>query len=333
MKLNSNLPVKKEYQTEFSTFCKDVVDGLSAKHKYLNSKYFYDANGDRIFQEIMNCPEYYLSRCEMEILKNQANDIAKKLMQNFQQFDLIELGPGNASKSIHLLRALQEASADFCYTPIDISENIITHLEETIPKQVKNSKVKGMTGDFLEMLKKHTEENNAPKVILFLGSSIGNMNDEDALSFCKTIYHSININDLLLIGFDLKKNPKTILNAYNDKGGITKEFNLNLLTRINRELGADFNIDNFTHLPSYNPQSGVCKSFLISKKKHSVFIQQANITIDFTENEAIFMEKSVKYSLNKTEKLAQKANFSVENHFFDNKKWFVDSLWKKTNML
>lgn len=314
---------------ETSIFCDDVVSGLSAEHKHLDSKYFYDAKGDALFQEIMTCPEYYLSRCELEILKEQGHVIASKLAEGFQEFNLIELGPGDASKSIYLLQALRQTGRHFSYIPIDISKNIINRLEETIPTQVKGFRIKGQVGEYLERLNEIAQRSTLPKIILFLGASIGNLNSSEARIFCKAIEGMLNPNDILMIGFDLRKNPDIILAAYHDKGGITKAFNLNLLTRINHELGANFDLDSFDHFPTYDPQSGLCRSFLISKREQSVFIKQCDAQIDFKEYESIFMERSMKYSLEETEKLAQEANFSVENHFFDSKKWFVDSLWKK----
>lgn len=327
----SDLPIQNK--SIMSTFCEDVISDLSTEPKRLNSKYFYDAKGDLLFQKIMNCPEYYLSRCELDILKNQAHSIASKLIESFQEFDLIELGPGDASKSIHLLQALQRTGAHFSYVPIDISVNIINRLEEKIPAQVKGLNVQGLAGEYLEALSEFSKKSKLPKIILFLGANLGNLDAKDALAFCKTIEALLNLNDLLLIGFDLRKKPDRILVAYNDRGGITKAFNLNLLTRINRELEANFDLDAFEHFPTYDPLSGICKSFLISEKEQIVYIKKANTTISFSENEPIFMEMSMKYSIKETEKLAREASFSVEKHFFDRKKWFIDSIWKKTNTL
>lgn len=317
-----------ENKIPLDMFCQEVTSGLLADNKHLDSKYFYDAKGDALFREIMNSPEYYLSRCELDILTHQSAAIAKKIMQNFHQFDLIELGPGDATKSIHLLRAFKDANADFNYIPIDISKNVILDLEEKIPDEIEGLKMQGLVGEYLDIMDKVVESNNLPKIVLFLGSTIGNMNSKDALTFCKAINSLLNQGDLLFIGFDLKKDPATILAAYNDKKGVTRDFNLNLLVRINKELGANFDIESFKHFPTYDPVSGSCKSYLISKKEQSVFIEKSNTLISFKVNEAIFMENSKKYSIEETEKLALDAGFSVENHFLDKKRWFLDSLWK-----
>lgn len=320
--------IESEIQLDINLFCQEVTSGLLADNKHLDSKYFYDAKGDALFQKIMNSPEYYLSRCELEILNQQAKTISTNIMQHFQQFDLIELGPGDATKSIHLLRALKQADANFTYIPIDISKNVIKDLEEKIPGEIHGLKIRGLAGEYLEMLKKVVKWNDSPKVILFLGSTIGNLNAEDALAFCKAIYGLLNQGDLFFIGFDLKKNPNTILSAYNDNEGVTRDFNLNLLARINKELGANFNLDSFEHFPTYDPISGLCKSYLISKTEQSVFIEKSNATIPFKKHEPIFMEISKKYSIEETEKLAHDASFSVEANFLDSRNWFLDSLWK-----
>ena len=320
--------VKSEINLDIDVFCQEVTSGLLSKAKRLDSKYFYDTTGDILFQKIMKSPEYYLSRCELEILSQQSNTIANKIMKHFKSFDLVELGPGDATKSIHLLQALQNAVAEFTYIPIDISKNIIDHLEIKIPNKIRGLKTRGLTGEYLNMLKTVLQSDDSPKVILFLGANIGNLHSEDALNFCKAIRSLLNKGDLFFVGFDLKKNPNTILAAYNDAKGVTREFNLNLLTRINRELGANFDLESFEHFPTYDPASGLCKSYLISKKEQSVYIEKSNATIRFMKHEPIFMEVSKKYSIEETEKLASSANFSVEANFQDSRNWFLDSLWK-----
>lgn len=317
-----------EIQLNIDIFCQEVTSGLLSEAKRLDSKYFYDAKGDALFQKIMNSPEYYLSRCELEILSQQAKTISTKIIQHFQKFDLIELGPGDATKSIHLLHALQQADADFTYIPIDISKNIIENLIKKMPTKIHGIKIRGLAGEYLKMLKKVVKWNDSPKILLFLGSTIGNLSPDDALSFCRAIYGLLNQGDLFFIGFDLKKNPKTILAAYDDMQGITRDFNLNLLARINKELGANFDLDSFEHFPTYDPVNGLCKSYLISEQEQSVFIKKSNTTIFFKKYEPVFMELSKKYSIKETEKLAHDAGFSVEANFLDSRNWFLNSLWK-----
>jgi len=308
-------------------FLQDVLTGLQSSPKYMQSKYFYDEEGDKIFQQIMDSEEYYPTDCEMEIFKEQTPELANVLKNGFDEFDLVELGAGDATKSFFVLNQLIKNNAKFTYYPIDISSHIISELENNLPQKIKGIKVKGLNGEYFEMLRKAYQVSDKRKVVLFLGANIGNMPVEEAKTFCKQLREHLSEDDLLMIGFDLKKHPEVIRNAYNDKKGYTKEFNLNLLRRINKELNANFDIDAFDHYPSYDPQTGACKSYLVSLKKQTVNIAE-NEPIFFDENESIFMEVSQKYSIHEAEELALQACFKPVKHFFDSKKWFIDSVWK-----
>ena len=162
--------------------------------------------------------------------------------------------------------------------------------------------------------------------MLFMGANIGNMNTEEAKGFCAELKSLLSKDDILIIGFDLKKNPKRILDAYNDEQGITRAFNLNLLNRINRELGGDFDIDNFEHYASYDPESGMCKSYLISLADQVVHIGDTDV-VNFSKDEYIFMEISQKYSIAEIEGLAAECGFTCQQHLYDSNKYFVDSIW------
>lgn len=314
-----------------SKFYDDVKQGLSSNPKRLYSKYFYDKVGDALFQQLMHSPEYYLSKCELEILQQQSDIIADQVTGQFDAFDLIELGAGDASKSIFLLQALLDKGSDFTYYPVDISQNVIEQLEDKLPKLLPSIHIKGLNGEYIAMLKQLTEQSSKPKLILFLGANIGNMNLDDAAIFCQKVQELLKPGDLFFIGFDLKKNPLTILAAYNDKAGLTRDFNLNLLSRINRKLAGNFNISNFYHYPNYDPVMGACKSYLISAKDQEVSFGDGKdqVSIHFKQHETIFMEISRKYSIEEIEELAEATGFQLTNHFLDSKKWFVDSLWKK----
>lgn len=316
-----------ETKTDNKTqFLQETLAGLQSEPKFMLSKYFYDATGDRIFQQIMEMEEYYLTKAEMEILQYQADQISHAISADGSTFDLIELGAGDATKSIHLLKSLLNNQAEFSYFPIDISEHVISDLEESLPKKLPGLTMKGLNGDYFDMLKSATELSDRRKVVLFMGANIGNMSIADAGKFCSTLKELLSPKDLLIIGFDLKKNPQQILAAYNDKGGITRSFNLNLLQRINKELDGNFNLNNFEHYASYDPESGACKSYLISLKKQIVNIGQN--AIHFAENEYVFMEISQKYSLNDIDQLAEKTGFKPLKRFFDQHQYFVDAIWK-----
>jgi len=307
-------------------FLHETLTGLLSEPKFMLSKYFYDATGDRIFQQIMEMDEYYLTNAEMEILQYQANQLSQAIAADGSAFDLIELGAGDATKSIHLLKSLLHNQLEFSYLPIDISAHVIADLEENLPKKLPELKIKGLHGDYFDMLKSATDLSGRRKVVLFMGANIGNMNIADAEKFCTALKSSLSPNDLVIIGFDLKKNPQKILAAYNDRAGITRSFNLNLLHRINKELDGNFDINNFEHYANYDPASGACKSYLISLKKQIVNIGQK--AIHFAENEHVFMEISQKYSLQDIDHLAEKTGFKPLQRFFDQHQYFVDAIWK-----
>jgi len=306
-------------------FYEEVIEGLKSTPKTLSSKYFYDANGDKLFQELMNCAEYYPTNCELEIFTQQTADICQAMIGDGDAFDLIELGAGDAMKSSILLKYLLEQKADFTYLPIDISDNVISYLNVTLPITLPGLQVAGLNGEYFDMLKKAASISKRRKVVLFLGSNIGNMPVNNAEDFCRELRNNLSPGDKLLIGVDLKKNPKTVLAAYNDKEGITKRFNLNLLERINRELHGDFNLSKFEHYPTYDPESGACKSYLISTEDQRVKIGKENI--HFAKDEYIYMEISQKFTVMQTNQMAANAGFTPVNIFFDSKKWFIDAVW------
>lgn len=308
-------------------FLKETLKGLEAMPKYMHSKYFYDEQGDYIFQQIMDMEEYYLTNAEMDILQNQSAELAQIISEKGTAFDLIELGAGDATKSVHLLRVLIDQQQEFSYLPIDISAHVIDDLESKLPSQFPTLDIRGLNGDYLDMLKEANLSSDRRKVVLFMGANIGNMSADDAAGFCQELSTLLSKDDILIIGFDLKKNPAKILAAYNDQEGITRAFNLNLLTRINRELGGDFVLDNFEHYACYDPESGMCKSYLISLEEQDVKIGDG-VTISFKKDEYIFMEISKKYSIDDIESLASKSGFLCKHHLYDKDKYFVDSIWK-----
>jgi L-histidine Nalpha-methyltransferase len=309
-----------------SQFLNDVLAGLSAKEKYLSSKYFYNKRGDELFQQIMACDEYYPTKCEMEIFTQQTKELAKVFTSEHEEFDIVELGAGDATKSIYLLEELSNNKVPFTYFPVDISSNVINLLHKSIPEKLPSVNIKGLNGEYFKMLEKAKTLSNKIKVVLFLGGNIGNVPLAQAGEFCKALRSHLSPGDFALIGFDLKKNPQLILDAYNDKAGYTREFNLNLLRRINEELNADFIINNFLHFPTYNPASGACKSYLVSLKEQVVNI--ADQSFSFAENEAIFMEIAQKYTVIQTDELALQSGFTPVKHFFDSRRWFLDTIWR-----
>jgi len=312
---------------ELSAFARDVLHGLSKTPKQLPSMYFYDERGDQLFQDIMHMPEYYLMNCELDIFEQQKAQILNAI--GLEHFHLLELGAGDGYKTRVLLRHFMEQSVDFEYQPVDISPNVLLELEQRLREELPELKVHPLPGDYFKVLHEVKETDATPKVVLFLGANIGNYPQERAAAFLRHLQDELNPGDKLLIGFDLKKDPDVILNAYNDPAGITAAFNLNLLERMNRELGANFDVQDFRHWESYNPVTGATRSFLVSKKAQHVFIKALNQSFHFDAWEAINVELSQKYSLPEIESLAREAGFQVEQHFTDDQGYFVDSLWVK----
>ncbi|HVK97526.1 MAG TPA: L-histidine N(alpha)-methyltransferase [Flavisolibacter sp.] len=312
---------------EHSTFYKDVVQGLSSTPKFLQSKYFYDERGDDLFQQIMQLPEYYLTRSELEIFSMQTKALADVVSRQFKEFDILELGAGDASKSTFLLRYLFQSGFDFSYFPIDISQNIIQLLEEEMPKRIQGLKVQGLNGDYFDMIRKSYQVSGRRKVVLFLGSTVGNYTPENAERFLLMLNNQLKTDDLVFIGFDLKKNPKKILAAYNDRLQVTKAFNLNLLLRINRELSGNFDITCFDHFPTYDPITGACKSYLISLENQEVQIDTERFL--FHRNEPIWTELSQKYTEQEINEMAVHTGFVPIQNFLDCTQGFLNAVWRK----
>lgn len=309
-------------------FKKDVEEGLLASPKRLPSKYFYDEIGDALFVKIMNMPEYYLTDAEMEIFQEQSEVLAAALVHENKSFDLIELGAGDGTKTVHLLRTLLKTES-FVYKPIDISQHALDSLKQYLTKELPDLQVETQQGDYFEVLKGIAANGN-PKSILFLGSNLGNMLDHNAIRFLTSLNDAMNKGDRLLLGLDQKKSSEIILPAYNDAAGITKEFNLNLLTRINREFTANFKVDQFEHTPEYDEEEGVARSFITSKVDQSVDIGALEQSFEFKKGERIHTEISRKYNREILANLLEKTNLSISKVLMDSEKLFADYLLEKT---
>lgn len=312
------------------SFKDDVENGLGDKPKHLSSKYFYDAEGDKIFQAIMRMPEYYLTDSEYEIFSTRAKAIFEALSLDGKEFDLVEFGAGDGFKTKILIEGLLKTKARFRYLPIDISGDVLRALKKDLNQKHPELEVLPENTDYFQALENISAKSGNPKLVLFIGSSIGNFRQDKTVEFLKGLYEQLNSGDKVLIGYDLQKNPKIILKAYNDEGGITKAFNMNVLKRINRELGGDFDLEAFDHYPTYDPESGLAKSYLVSLKTQEVRIEKLNTSFKFAVGEAIHTEISRKYTIPQIEDLFDKSNFKVIEHFFDCKHYYVDTLIEKS---
>ncbi len=318
-----------EQITTLSQIAKDTILGLSANPKYLLSKYFYDDKGSSIFQDIMHMPEYYLTDCEYEIFSTYKKQLAESFLNGSRSIDLIELGAGDGLKTKVLLQYLVDNSINIRYIPIDICQKANNELVSSIKQEIPELHVDAKTGDYFNEVKKLNGYSGLKKLILFLGSNIGNFSDNETNLFFGQLSKLCHKGDKVLIGFDLKKSPAVIMNAYNDPHGHTRRFNLNHLERLNRELNANFNLDNFEHHTNYNPNTGEVKSFLVSGTDHTVDIGMLEQSVYFSKSEPIFMELSRKFDIQTIQKLAKSFGFSIEHNFSDKRNYFVDSLWVK----
>ncbi|SDG70168.1 L-histidine N(alpha)-methyltransferase [Psychroflexus sediminis] len=314
--------------TTLTAFEKDVISGLNDYPKHLSSRFIYDQNGDKLFQEIMAMPEYYLTECEYNILKNQSDLIAEKF--NLKSgFDLIELGAGDGKKTKLLLSHLSEIDANFTYLPVDISQNALDELGTALERELPKVNFELLQGSYFDVLNQLSSYNKRQKIVLVLGSNIGNLMHSDAIDFLKKIQKNMSSEDLLFMGFDQKKHPQIVLDAYNDSKGITEAFNKNLLVRINRELDADFNLEAFFHWETYDPETGTAKSFLVSKADQDVRIANLDLDVHFKAWETIHTEISQKYDDDTVEWLASKASLNIDKIFESENGFYKNYTFKK----
>jgi len=311
------------------TFEEEIYQGLTDFPKHLSSKYFYDQRGDKLFQDIMNLPEYYLTNAEHDIFNIHKHDISTLFTAGNSSFKLIELGAGDGRKTKVLLEYLTKIKADFKFLPIDISQNVLNQLQESINRDLPSVHIEPIQGTYFDILHRINIENGTKKVILFLGSNIGNLTHMQAIDFLHHVGDFMNDDDLFFVGFDQKKDPQLILDAYNDSAGITAAFNKNILLRINKELDADFDLDQFKHWEVYNPESGTAKSYLVSKIKQSVTIKKMGLNVNFEAWETIHTEISQKYDAPVIASLAQKSGLQIVATYSDSKNQFKNYAFKK----
>lgn len=274
-------------------------------------------------------PEYYLTRAEFEIFSKKTQDLIDSFEINKnEKFQLIELGAGDGTKTKELLKELVIQNFNFEYIPIDISQHTLDKLETSLNTELPNLKVNQKQGDYFEVLSSF-KEGGVKKIVLFLGSNIGNLTDDLSAKFLYELGGNLDKNDRLLLGVDLIKSREIVLPAYNDKQGITAKFNLNLLTRINKELGGNFDRNLYKHLPEYNEEEGIAKSYIVSTANQKVDIKSINQSFEFKEGEKIHTEISRKYNDDIINKITKHTDFNVENKILDSKAYFADYILKR----
>jgi L-histidine N-alpha-methyltransferase len=306
-----------------------VEEGFAKNPKRLPSWLFYDEAGDKIFQAIMRMPEYYLTGCEYEILQTNKERLRQRFVADGSIFDLIEFGAGDGFKTEILLRHFSDASTLFNYLPVDVSATVLSQLTKRLALSVPSLAIQPINSRYDNAIHILQEEDKNRKVFLFLGANIGNFTPAEAEQFVSTISNGMEVGDQLLIGFDLKKDPRLVQAAYDDPHGITRSFNMNLLLRLNRELGANFQLDQFKHYPYYDPESGMTKSYLVSLREQDVTLEVLNKSIHLNRWEVIHTEVSQKYDIPMIEKIADRTGLEITDFYYDCKHYFSDVLFRK----
>jgi dimethylhistidine N-methyltransferase len=307
-----------------NNFSEDVKTGLTSESKYLPFVYFYDHIGSQLFEKICELPEYYLTRTETNILLTNAEDIASKFSKGTV---LVELGSGSSTKTRILIEAFLERQNLAHYTPIDVSHQMLEESSCSLLKEYPELEINAIAARYNEGIDHLNIRKDQQNLITWLGSSIGNFDRSEVTAFLRHIRKIMHPNDRFLVGIDLQKDKSIIENAYNDAQGVTAEFNLNLLTHVNRELGGDFVLENFDHKAIYNNEIGRIEMYLISNIDQKVYISELDLEVSFVANESIHTENSFKFSPDDIDALAEETGLCVEQQWFDTERLFSLNLF------
>lgn len=301
-----------------------VRKGLSQSRKTLPCRYFYDETGSEIFEEICELPEYYLTRAEHEILRNRAGEVAER-------FDgpttVVELGSGSSTKTRVLIEAFLHRHGAMRYVPLDISETMLEESAYALLDDYPGLEVIAIAAEYRSGLARVRMEEKSRKLIVFLGSSIGNFSREEAAAFLREIRTAMGPNDRLLLGIDLRKEAETLERAYDDSAGVTAAFNKNILTRINDELDADFDLAAFEHHAIVDEERGRVEMHLVSTRPQRVRIGALDMEVGFQARESIHTENSHKYSRDEIDELAAAADMRTVAQWLDTAEQFSLSLF------
>ncbi len=307
-----------------NSFADDVRRGLTATPKFLLPHYFYDALGSALFSAICELPEYYVTRAEEEILVSRATEIAAAFGPRVR---LVELGSGSARKTRHLIDAILKRQPALDFFPIDVDAGILESSSHDLLNDYPGLSVTAICGDFRSpatLLHPFLPPSDARTIVLFLGSSIGNLDPTAAGAMLANLRTALNPGDALFLGADLRKSPSILEPAYDDPLGVTAAFNRNLLARINRELGGTFDIASFSHRAWYNEAEGRIEMHLVSGKAQRVLIDGYEVA--FEEGESIHTENSYKYDDASLHALAGAGGFAIERRWSDSNGYFADLL-------
>ena len=293
---------------------RDVRQTLSAPIKSLPCKYFYDRHGMALFEHICALPEYYLTRVETAILKNQAARIIELCPSDLT---LVELGSGSSTKSRYLIESFLARQKELAYYAIDISPGGLENGVRQLLQEYPQLWVVGLVGEFSDGLSYLATHESGPRLVAFLGSTVGNFTEEEVARFFIMLRLRLRPGDRFLLGVDLLKDPAVLEAAYDDSQGITAKFNLNILARLNRELSADFDLAAFRHLAVFNHERSRIEMHLVSLRDQHVRIGDLGLEIDFLEGETIHTENCYKYSQARMESLLASHGFQILSRFTD----------------
>ncbi|MDQ3018956.1 MAG: L-histidine N(alpha)-methyltransferase [Bacteroidota bacterium] len=304
--------------SQTNTFAEEVKLGLTSERKFLLPKYFYDERGSKLFEQICRTKEYYPTRTETNILKNLSDTISER---NKDKNLIVELGSGSSLKTNYLIKSFLKTRDRLCYTPIDVS-NILVESSKLLIETYEKLFINGIVSFYKEGIDFIFSLDNSPKLIIFLGSSIGNFTEEERILFMKMLKNDMKEADRLLIGFDLVKDKKVLEDAYNDSKGITAEFNLNILHRINTELDGKFNLKKFEHKAIFNADESRIEMYLIAKEKMEIAINGIEETIKFEKEEKIHTENSYKFTNEMINRLAENSGLEFSDCYSDERNYF-----------
>ena len=308
-----------------AAFARDVMQGFAAPHKTLPAKYLYDERGSQLYEQICTLPEYYPYRAELQILATYATDIHAEIAP----LTLVEFGPGNAAKTRHLLAAYERAGRPFFYYPIDIAATALEASAAALLNEFSHLSIRGLHGDFAGNPEVIQRLAIGPKALAFFGSSLGNFTPAESVDFLRRSAALMHATDVFLLGLDLKKSPDILVPAYDDAQGVTAAFNLNLLRRVNRELGGTFHLDAFEHVALYNETHGRIEMHLRSRCDQEVMLAKLDRVITFVAGETIHTENSYKYSLDQVREMGRQANLILHRTWFDHQRYFVVCLFRR----
>lgn len=320
-----------------SDLARDVSAGLSTAPKHLPPKYFYDELGSSLFEAICRLPEYYVTRAEREILIKYADDIlAASGITSVKDVCLIELGSGSATKTRDFIEPLLHRAEHIHYIPLDISISSLQDSAHELLRDYPELYITAYSAEYLPALQALNSKNpplsneDEKRIMLFLGSSIGNLDSAEAIALLQEARKNLKPKDAFLLGADLKKSADILVPAYDDALGVTAAFNLNLLLRINRELDADFDISTFSHRALYHEELGRIEMHLVSQAKQDVRIRALDLVIGFDKAETIHTENSYKFDVQQLEELARHAGFSLRRTWYDDSHYFSLNLFIAT---